>query len=56
MLKNKKRRLDVNVLDENLTKYFEMKLMSVQEIENYENEKENLYFVAIAVNKELGIY
>lgn len=56
LLKNKKRKLDVNVLDENLTKYFEMKLMSVQEIENYENEKENLYFVAIAVNKELGIY
>lgn len=56
LLKNKKRKFDVNVLDENLTKYFEMKLMSVQEIENYENEKENLYFVAIAVNKELGIY
>lgn len=55
-LKNRKRKLDVNVLDESLTKYFEMKLMSVQEIENYENEKENLYFVAIAVNKELGIY
>ena len=56
MLKNKKRKVDVNVLDDNLTKYFEMKLMSIQEIENYENEKENLYFVAIAVNKELGIY
>lgn len=56
MLKNKKRKLDVNVLDDSLTKYFEMKLMSVQEIENYENEKENLYFVAVAVNKELGIY
>ncbi|MBO5954430.1 MAG: DnaD domain protein [Clostridia bacterium] len=55
-LKNKKRKLDVNVLDENLTKYFEMKLMSVQEIENYENEKENLYLIAVAVNKELGIY
>lgn len=55
-LKNKKRRLDVNVLDDCLTKYYEMKLMSVQEIENYENEKENLYFIAIAVNKELGIY
>lgn len=56
ILKNKKRKLDVVVLDENLTKYFEMKLMSVQEIENYENEKENLYFIAIAINKELGIY
>lgn len=56
LLKSKKRKLDVNVLDDFLTKYFEMKLMSVKEIENYENEKENLYSVAIAVNKELGIY
>ena len=56
LLKNKKRKLDVNVLDDNLTKYFEMKLMSVQEIENYENEKENLHAIAIAVNRELGIY
>ncbi len=55
-LKSKKRHLDINVLDEYLTKYFEMKLMSISEIENYENEKENLYFVATAVNKELGIY
>jgi len=55
-LKTKKRRLDVNVLDEYLTKYYEMKLMSVQEIENYENEKENLYFTAMAINKELGIF
>ena len=56
MLKNKKRKLDVNVLDDALNKYFEMKLMSVQEIENYENEKENLFQVAMAVNKELGLY
>lgn len=55
-IKNKKRHLDINILDEYLTKYFEMKLMSIQEIENYENEKENLYFIAIAVNKELGIF
>ena len=56
MLKNKKRKLDVNILDDQLAKYYEMKLMSVQEIENYENEKENLYLIAIAVNKELGVY
>jgi len=55
-LKNKKRHVDVNVLDEALTKYFEMKLMSIQEIENYENEKENLRYIAVAVNKELGIF
>ena len=55
-LKNKKRRLDVNVLDDQLSKYYEMKLMSIPEIDNYENEKENLYFIAMAVNKELGIF
>lgn len=55
-LKNKKRRVDVSVLDECLTKYFEMKLMSIPEIENYENEKENLFVVATTVNKELGVF
>ena len=55
-LKNKKRRLDVNALDEYLTKYFEMRLTSIPEIENYENDKENLLNLAIAINKELGIY
>ncbi len=56
MLRTKKRRLDVNVLDDYLTKYYEMRLTSIAEIENYENEKENLYFIAQAVNKELGIF
>ncbi len=55
-MKNKKRRFDLQILDELLTKYFEMKLLSAKEIENYENEKENLFNVAIAVNKELGVY
>ena len=55
-LKNKKRRLDVGVLDEYLTKYFEMKLMSVNEISNYENEKENLYNIAMSINKQLGVF
>lgn len=54
--KTKKRRLDINVLDEALTKYFEMRLTSIPEIENYENEKENLFNLAIAINRELGIY
>ena len=55
-LKNKKRRLDVNVLDEYLTKYYEMRLTSIPEIENYENEKENLFSIALAVNRELGLH
>lgn len=56
LLKEKKRRLDVNILDIQLSKYYEMKLMSIQEIENYENEKENLYAIARVVNKELGVF
>lgn len=55
-LKEKKRKLDINVLDEYLTKYFEMKLLSIPEIENYENEKDNLFSIATLVNKELGIF
>ncbi len=55
-LKTKKRRLDINVLDSYLTKYFEMKLLSVSEIEAYENEKENMFFIATTVNKELGVF
>ena len=55
-MKNKKRRLDVFTLDEQLTKYFEMKLMAIPEIENYENEKENLFSLAIAINKQLGVF
>lgn len=54
--KTKKRRLDVNVLDELLMRYYEMKLMSTKEILTYEQEKENLFSIAIAVNKELGVY
>ncbi|MBE5741185.1 MAG: DnaD domain protein [Clostridiales bacterium] len=56
MIKTRGRKIDVNVLDNHLTKYFEMKLMAIPEIENYENEKENLYNVAVAINKELGVY
>ena len=55
-LKTYKRHLDVNVLDEVLTRYFEMRLTSIPEIENYESEKETLYNVAMTINKELGIF
>ncbi len=56
LMKSKNRHMDVNILDEMLMRYYEMKLLSIQEIENYENEKENLYSIAKAINKELGIY
>lgn len=55
-LKEKKRHMDVNVLDEVLTKYYEMKLQSIPEIENYENEKDTLFSIATTINKELGVF
>lgn len=55
-MKAKNRRTDMYSLDNILTKYFQMKLISIPEIENYEVEKENLYFIAMTINKELGIY
>ena len=56
LIKIKKRKADVYSLDSLLTKYFEMRLMSFNEIENYENEKENLFQIAVEINKELGVY
>ena len=46
----------MQILDSHLTKYFQAKRMSIKEIEDYEANKENLYFTDIAINKELGIY
>lgn len=52
----KKNRFNLERLDATLTKYFEMKLMSVMEIENFENEKTRLYQLAVEINKTLGVY
>ncbi len=43
-------------LDNKLTKYYEQKLMSIQEIEEYENNKHQLTALAIAINKAIGVY
>ena len=43
-------------LDNKLTKYYEQRLMSVQEIEEYEANKQFLTKLAITINKALGIY
>lgn len=42
-------------LDKLLTKYFEMKIMSVQEIENYSATQDKMYETAKVVCKNLGI-
>ncbi len=39
-----------------LTKYYQNRLISVNEIENYEKAKDELYQTAISINKKLGLY
>lgn len=55
MLKNKKLRMDINILNDYLTRYYEMKLMAIQEIENFEAERENMTQIAKTVNQKLGL-
>ncbi len=55
----KKKKLKLNnleKLDVVLTKYYEMKLASLKEIENYESEKEGLYKISRQICKGLGLY
>lgn len=44
------------MLDKNLTKYYELKLMSFAEIEEYEANKSDLINLARDINKALGVY
>ena len=53
-LQNKKG--GMSKLDETLTKLFEQKLFTIEEIENYSKEKEHLYVVAKKVTSTLGLY
>ena len=43
-------------LDELLTKYFEQKLFTVQEIESYSKEREEMFAIAKKVTATLGLY
>lgn len=56
--KNSKRksRLTIEKLNEIISKYYEMKLFSEQEIAAFEKDKKDLYDLAKQVNKELGLY
>ncbi len=55
MLKNKRLHLDIDILDDYLSRYYEMKLLSVAEIENFEAERENMISIARTVNQKLGL-
>lgn len=52
----RKNRFSMDRLDENLTKYYQMKLLSVSEITAFENEKTKLYTLAKEINKAIGVY
>ncbi len=57
LVKKKKMKLtNFEKLDLILTKYYEMKLSSLKEIENYESEKEGLYKISRQICKGLGLY
>ena len=51
-----KTHLSFEKLDKILTKYYEMKLMSSIEIDNFEKDKQELYSIAKDINKTLGLY
>lgn len=46
----------MNKLDETLSKYFEQKLFTAEEIETYSKEKEQMYDIARKVTSTLGLY
>lgn len=52
----KKSKLNMEKLDETISKYYEMKLFSEQEILSYEKNKQELYDLAKEINKSLGLY
>jgi len=54
--KSLKKRGGIHKLDELLSKYYEQKLFTVQEIESYSALKEKMYDVAKLVTKNIGVY
>ncbi len=52
----KKSRFSFEKIDEILSKYYEMKLFSILEIENFEKEKKSLFNLAKEINKSIGVY
>ncbi len=55
--KNKKKSyLSIEKLDSIITKYFEMKLLSIQEIDSFEETKQSYYDLAKEINRNIGVY
>ncbi len=55
-LKKSKNSVNFKYLDAILEKYYTMKLFSIQEVEAYENQKEELFGLAKNICKNLGVY
>lgn len=55
-LQVKKVKADISYLNNILTKYYEMRLTSVLEIEEYETQKDNMTTLARVIVKGLGLY
>lgn len=56
MLKKPTTKISFNFLDEKLLKYYEMRLMSIEEIKEFEDNKANMYEIAKKIAKTLGLY
>lgn len=56
LIKKHKKRCNFSLLDDRLSKYYELKLFTEQEIEAYENNKETLLVTAKTITKSLGLY
>lgn len=55
-LNKKKSHISFDTADGIITKYYEMKLMSIAEIESFEKDKKELYSLAMEINKTIGVY
>lgn len=54
--KTLKRKGGIEKLDNKLTKYYDLKLFSEKEIQDYENKKDDLIKLATNINKKIGVY
>lgn len=52
----KNRRFCFEMMDSKLIKYYEMKLFSIKEIDDFEENKQEMNKIAQSVNRELGLY
>jgi len=54
--KNKSKNFVFQAIDKQLEKYFSLKLFTVEEIENFEQEKQNASKITTTILKNLGLY